>query len=298
VFFAAAFQASTLGVVRDPEFAAAFDEFRRSHDKLGHGLALGHLMGEWARREVGALGADIRDCVALLEEIHDRTIVEFAQDARERDARSPLPSPQVLVSMSSEDWDAWFRQHPPPPIDATVARSFAEIESGRRPGARLAIAYKFAIVLVRAYQDALARVLRTVTDGVSVQARMTKELKPSKPIGALIAASLPEYEPWYTDWVKLRNQVKYGASVGISQIGLDIGISFTGFPAPEGAARGLTSDRTIFLRDVAHALRQSSAVARLAVGELAKLLDDDARGALAAGDTNRWWFVSDDAAED
>jgi hypothetical protein len=63
--------------------------------------------------------------------------------------------------------------------------------------------------------------------------------------------------------------VKYGAGLGLSIVGSDVGVVFVGFKAPEGTAVGLTLDRTIFLRDVGEALRQSSAVAEIAIEQIA-----------------------------
>jgi hypothetical protein len=99
---------------------------------MQHALAIGDLMGEWARSEVAVPGWDVRDCVALLRDLHDEAVLHFEDERAKSAARWPIPPRERRAAMTDEDWAAWFREHPPPPVDwHEVRESIALVNQGR-----------------------------------------------------------------------------------------------------------------------------------------------------------------------
>jgi hypothetical protein len=70
---------------------------------------------------------------------------------------------------------------------------------------------------------------------------MTEHLKKKPPtaVARLIAERAPDYETWFRGSRTLRNQVKEGVDVSGFATGPDVGASFVGRPAPEGANHGV-----------------------------------------------------------
>jgi hypothetical protein len=259
--------------------AEAFEAFNETHQNLVQVLEVGRLLDDRGRRSLSILGWDIRDCVGLLVRLHRLAYEDLAEEHAELNAnRPPLPPPEVLATWSDEEFGEWVEKSVaarPPGWQQRFLERAARRETGTHPMHDLIITYKNCLVLIRAYQDGLARLLRFALEGVDAsRTTMTKLLKKEPPtaVAARLAESLPNYAEWFWDWRNLRNRVKDGAETSMVGIGTELGASFLRVPAPKGQ-EGMVVYKTIFLGEVDEALRQSAAVAGLAIELLRERLD-------------------------
>jgi len=142
------------------------------------------------------------------------------------------------------------------------------------PNARLIIAYKGLFFFIRAYQDALYRVLLEIETSedagryrrmISAISENDQSYKADNPVGALLASSFPEYLEWFLDWRKRRDSVKLGAGFHISGPEPDIGVGFNIVTRKGGIIIDCSGTHTFRISDITKTLDNSAKLARLAL---------------------------------
>jgi hypothetical protein len=155
------------------------------------------------------------------------------------------------------------------------------MEQGDLPSHHLMVMYKTAILMIRAYQDSLCRVL-LISLGLRAggYTSMSKALKNERNlVRLLIQREVPEYPDWFSRWRELRNRVKSGAPLGLTAMRGDVGVVFSHM---EGASLSidLSGTNIVSLADVADGLAMSSALARSTTAQLVGLMSAEEAEAL------------------
>jgi hypothetical protein len=266
-----------------PEFEAAFDGFRMAHQTLNNALNISHFLPDAVRQEVAVLGWDIRDCCPLLLELHHRAMIELAMELEEMHRDWPVPPLEVRADL--EAIQKWWREHPPAPPnwDAIKARQLV-YESGRSPTSHLGLAYKTFFFLVRAYQDAMARVLLATTGqrggGYTSMTRVLRDTPKQSEAAILIQDRLPDYRDWVRWWTSLRDQIKLGANFATTTMGGGMGVIFTNATPEGGLGVDLATNQQAHISDLASGLRMSAQLAELATEKVTDHMTDEERHAL------------------
>lgn len=258
-----------------PEAAAPYDLqaeialFVAMHDRLGYALRIAKI-GDL--RDLEALGADIRDCLGLLRTLHDIARAEIAEDSAESErGRPPFPSRETINAMMDEQLTELMQARlasGPPAEDRLrwVEEKIAAQTAGRLPTGHFAVTRKMAFFLIRAYQDALCRVLLLATDNpVGSRTSLNKHFgRALSPVRAIVDEEFPEYRLWFDRWKGLRDRIKYGAEFGLSQVGGNVGVAFIGIEAAPEERVGLSQFLTVFLRDIGDGLKHTRQLADVA----------------------------------
>ena len=221
---------ASVGMLSDyDEALGEFDDVCRQLDSC---LCVVDGIDHRRRHEVANLAHDIVSAAAGLRSAHEHA--SHAIQAQE--LRLSLFGPGLLGSTDEAD------------------------DSGRR----LRMAYKQMFVLIRAYQDALCRVLlilagQAAGKGTSMKTAMNK---PGNPCGDS-AKTVEGYEAWFEDWREKRNAVKDGVSFSLAGPGSNVGISFS---RVNGETGGIVIDcqDAVRLLDAARAIAMSTKLTRIA----------------------------------
>lgn len=123
-------------------------------------------------------------------------------------------------------WSDEERLRRRPALDWDGLRAFTEqAQSDRAWASRIVIVVKMVFFMLRAYQDAMCRILQVVVGGGA--SKMHDALKnPANPVRELVDAKLSDYKAWFYHWTKLRNQVKQGVSFSFFLEDGELGVRF------------------------------------------------------------------------
>src|SRR6202171_655182 len=128
---------------------------------------------------------------------------------------------------------------------------------------RLMVAYKAMFLLLRAFQDALYRLLNALLGGSG--GTMSAAQAPRNRVGVLLRANRPTYLPWFGDWKARRNQIKEGATFHLALPEHDMGVRFNVIDRRTGNLRQDLSPQPVRIAEVVTALEESTDVVMLAL---------------------------------
>lgn len=246
----------------------ALAAFNIEHRRLTNALNVGHALSDGAAAEVVALGLDVRDSCVLLIDLYGGALVEFLEEHRALTANAPPPPPSEASGWTEQQWKAWMADRPAHEPDWALFQRLREHqESGRSWSSRLSLGYKTSFFFIRAYQDALCRVLLVLAGqragGYSSMSTAMK--KSASPVRLLFDQELPSYREWFKQWTALRDKLKVGTGFSFQLIDGELGVVFVGIAAPEGTHSGLSTHQTVYLSDVAAALGQTATAVTVTV---------------------------------
>ncbi|MFC1932593.1 hypothetical protein ACFLXU_03050 [Chloroflexota bacterium] len=154
----------------------------------------------------------------------------------------------------------------------SIRRTFESMrisnEVTKEPMRKLEICYKALFMFVRAYQDAMLKMLLAIegqapgNNSSMTQAVdwKTGKFKENNIIGHLLSDELPDYATWFSYWREKRNKVKEGIGYGISGDIKDIGISFNTVTRQGGI---VVNNESVKIIDVISAIEMSSRLAQV-----------------------------------
>lgn len=229
------------------DFDAAVAEFnaaRASMDKLAGHVRLSHPV----RIRASESAADVSTMCPIFGEAHEQAVeASLGQDLLAQGLMStPFPS---------EEW-----------LRLTEAHAHA----GREELDRLRVAYKSMYFFVRAFQDAMYRLIWETATGQRSgrDSPMTKASgNPNNEVRKLIDASLPDYFDWFFKWRDERNEIKRGVGFAFAGPSEDLGVTFNRVITSGDLIVDCSGAATVRIGDVTMALTKSAELITFAVSD-------------------------------
>jgi hypothetical protein len=266
------------------EFEEAVGEFRASADVLDAALSAIFTGNQVLRSRVSLLARDVYSFGPVLGRAHraawevtcgryNEAMTTLAQHPGANATKSEIDGFVASVIRRGHE----TRERDLSRLDAAVA--------GTDTWSQLGACVKSMAFFVRAYQDVVAgAMIRALKPGVRHRSRSSMATvlnDPNHDVTVLVTTELPAYKDWFFRWRDIRNDIKFGAAVQVTNYSAEVMVvraSVITDIDPRGGAVNMTSSRDVSLPVITEAISMSAAISRLAAAVAERAYDDATRG--------------------
>jgi len=219
-------------------FDQAVARLKQAYLDLDHCLSSTHVVSHRTRHQAGVGASDIVTfCITIFKDAHADAVNRLTESSHILGAA--IFNPQLIKKGLNVSSDAC---------------------------SKLIVSYKALFYFVRAYQDALYKVMLEIEGQSPGYGSMaTASQNPRNKVAEILNIYLPEYKQWFINWKKKRDDVKLGANFSISGPEEILGISFVTVNEDSGGiVIDCSESKAVRISDIVEAINFSAKLATVA----------------------------------